>query len=33
MFIVNKRLKKARVKYLIEHDKKGIQIVHYYIIH
>ena len=29
IFIVNKRLKEPKVKFLIEHDKKGIQIVHY----
>ena len=35
IFIVNKRLKEAKLRFLIKHGikHKGIQIVHYFIVH
>ena len=33
LFIVSKRLAEAKVKFLIEHDKKKFKIVHYITIH
>ena len=33
IFIVDKRLKKDKVKFLIEYVKKEIKIVYYYVVH